>query len=99
MNDGVKIVLERMETHPEEFHKTCDKWKFIYQDYFRDSMTETEKGMIFDKLKQIRREEMTFMVMATLTADDLLEDDDDPFNIKTVGTRGNAYDLRGRKTK
>jgi vacuolar-type H+-ATPase catalytic subunit A/Vma1 len=68
LNDGVAIVLARMETHPEEFFTTStDKWKFIYQEYFRDAMTETEKGMVFDKLKQIRRTELTMRVMMVMT--------------------------------
>jgi hypothetical protein len=68
LNDGVAIVLARMETHPEEFFTTAiDKWKFIYQEYFRDAMTETEKGMVFDKLKQIRRTEFTMRVMTVMT--------------------------------
>ena len=68
LNDGVAIVLARMETHPEEFFTTStDKWKFIYHEYFRDAMTETEKGMVFDKLKQIRRTELTMRVMMVMT--------------------------------
>jgi hypothetical protein len=70
LNDGVAIVLARMETHPEEFFTTStDKWKFIYHEYFRDAMTETEKGMVFDKLKQIRRTELTMRVMTVMTND------------------------------
>lgn len=63
---GVGIVLARMDSHPEEFHAECDKWKFIYKDYFRDSMSETEKGMIFDRIKQIRKQEFNQMVLQTL---------------------------------
>ena len=66
MNDGVSIVLSRMETHPEEFYAGNDRWKFIYSDYYRDSMTETEKGMIFDKLREIRRAELTARVMTVM---------------------------------
>ena len=70
MNDGIAIVLARMETHPEEFYTTAtDKWKFIYSDYFKDAMTETEKGMIYDKIKEIRKAEFTARVMQTMTAD------------------------------
>jgi hypothetical protein len=70
MNDGIAIVLARMETHPEEFYTTAtDKWKFIYSDYFKDAMTETEKGMIYDKIRQIRKDEFTARVMLTMTAD------------------------------
>ena len=66
MNDGIAIVLQRMETHPEEFFGTEDKWKFIFKDYFRDSMTETEKGLMFDKMKKLRRAEFTTLVMKTM---------------------------------
>ena len=59
-----------METHPEEFYTTAtDKWKFIYSDYFKDAMSETEKGMIYDKIKEIRKAEFTARVMQTITAD------------------------------
>ena len=68
MSNGVDLVLARMESHPEEFYTSAtDKWKFIYSDYFRDAMTETEKGMIFDKIREIRKAEFTGKVMTVLT--------------------------------
>jgi hypothetical protein len=67
MNSGVEIVLARMSTHPEEFYGDSDKWKFIYKEYFRDAMTEAEKGAIFDRVKEIRKEEFTLYVMETMT--------------------------------
>lgn len=68
MSNGVDLVLARMESHPEEFYTSAtDKWKFIYSEYFRDAMTETEKGLIFDKIKEIRKAEFTAKVMSTLT--------------------------------
>ena len=77
---GVGIVLARMDTHPEEFHADSDKWKFIYKDYFRDAMNETEKGMIFDKIKQIRKNEFNQMVLQTLVPPEEKEfTDPDPF--------------------
>lgn len=77
---GVGIVLARMESHPEEFHAECDKWKFIYKDYFRDAMSETEKGMIFDRIRDIRKQEFNQMVLQTLVPPEEEEfDDPDPF--------------------
>jgi hypothetical protein len=68
MSNGVDLVLARMESHPEEFYTSAnDKWKFIYSEYFRDAMSETEKGLIFDKLKEIRKAEFTAKVMTVLT--------------------------------
>lgn len=63
MNSGVEIVLARMSTHPEEFYGDSDKWKFIYKEYFRDAMSEEEKGAIFDRIKEIRKEGFTQAVM------------------------------------
>ena len=73
---GVGIVLARMDTHPEEFYGECDKWKFIYKEYFRDAMSETEKGMIFDRIKQIRKDEFTAVVLQTLVPPEEEEQDD-----------------------
>jgi hypothetical protein len=75
MNKGVEIVLARMDSNPEEFYQGSDKWKFIYTEYFRDAMTEAEKGMIFDKLKVIRNEEFTRKVITTLLPPDRKESD------------------------
>lgn len=84
MNKGVETVLARMESNPEEFFTSAnDKWKFIYSEYFRDAMTETEKGLIFDKIKEIRREELTQKVMATLLP---LEDKEEQEESKGFGT-------------
>jgi hypothetical protein len=70
LNQGVSIVLSRMDTHPEEFYANNDTWKFIYKEYFRDSMSETEKGMVFDKIKKIRRQEFTGAVLEALLVPD-----------------------------
>lgn len=74
MNSGVEIVLARMATHPEEFYGDNDKWKFIYKEYFRDAMTETEKGAIFDRIKEIRKEEFTLYVMKAITNEEHTEE-------------------------
>lgn len=74
---GVGIVLARMDSHPEEFHSGNDKWMFIYKDYFRDAMSETEKGMIFDKIKKIRKSEFDQMVLQTLVPPQIDDDDEE----------------------
>ena len=63
---AVGIVLARMDTHPDEFFGDEKKWAFIYKEYFRDIMTESEKGMLHEKLKEIRRMEFSQRVMTTL---------------------------------
>ncbi len=65
---GVEVVLSRMKTHPEEFFESSAKsrWGFIYKDYFRDSMTESEKGRIHEALKGVRRMEFDALVVKEL---------------------------------
>lgn len=100
---GVGIVLSRMDSHPEEFWSECEKWRFIYKDYFRDAMTEAEKGMIFDKMKKIRKEEFNHLVLKNLVdianePEEAEEDDDDPFGYAPVKREGSTvkYDSMNR---
>lgn len=72
---GVDIVLARMDTHPEEFYGEEKKWAFIYKEYFRDVMTEIERGQLFEKLKKIRRQEFNERVMTTLVPPEPEQDD------------------------
>mgnify|MGYP003337797184 FL=1 len=55
ISDGVRTVIARMESHPEEFFGDTPKWRFIFRDTFREVMTETEKGMIHAALQEGRR--------------------------------------------
>ena len=81
MNNGIEIILARMDTHPDEFMFGNEKWKFIYSDYFRDSLSEGEKGAIHDKLKQLRLEEFNQRVLQTLVPEE--EQEDEWTDIKT----------------
>jgi len=92
MNAGVEIVLKRMETHPEEFYYGVEKWAFIYKDYYRDALTETEKGMIFDKIKEVRLGELTGKVMTTLTD----EKEEDEFENRSEVSTGTHNMRKGR---
>jgi hypothetical protein len=82
MNNGIEIILARMDTHPDEFMFGNEKWKFIYSDYFRDSLSEGEKGAIHDKLKQLRLEEFNQRVLQTLVPAEEAQEDEWT-NIKT----------------
>jgi hypothetical protein len=73
---GVDIVLARMDTHPEEFYGEEKKWAFIYKEYFRDVMTEIERGQLFEKLKKIRRQEFNERVFTTLVPPEEVEDEE-----------------------
>jgi hypothetical protein len=70
---GVETILARMKTHPEEFFETQSngRWRFIFKDYFRDAMNETEKGRIHDALKKIRRMEFDATVLKELMREEV----------------------------
>lgn len=66
---GVEVILSRMKSHPEEFFEAGDKrgrWAFIYKDYFKDSLSESEKGRIMESLRVVRRMEFDAMVVKEL---------------------------------
>jgi hypothetical protein len=68
---GIKALIGRMESNPEEFFDEAPKWRFMFAERFRDTMTESEKGAIHAALKEVRRREFEHKVMRTLLEDDL----------------------------
>lgn len=62
MNDGVKILLERMQTHPEEFYGHYNKWTEVI-DKFEKFFNANERALINGALTNLRREEFTRVVM------------------------------------
>jgi hypothetical protein len=73
IGSGVQTLVNRMESHPEEFFGEASKWHFMFQERFRDTMTESEKGAIHGALKEVRRKEFEYKVMRTLLEDNLKE--------------------------
>jgi hypothetical protein len=65
MNDGVKMLLERMQTHPEEFVGKRPRWNYILEQY-QSVLAEDEAKAINDGLKELRRYELTRAVMKEL---------------------------------
>jgi hypothetical protein len=65
MNDGVKILLERMQTHPEEFHGEHNRWSEVINN-FEKFFSTSERAIINGSLTNIRREEFTRIVMQEL---------------------------------
>lgn len=70
LSDGVKILLERMKTNPEDFYGDSLHWRFMFAEKFRDVLTEPEKGMIHEALKNLRRVEFNGLVVATILRDE-----------------------------
>jgi hypothetical protein len=85
MNDGVKILLERMQTHPEEFHGSYNRWTEVIER-FEKFFSTSEKAMINGALTNIRRDEFTRVVMQEILREPTpVEIDPDTFTIKTTG--------------
>jgi hypothetical protein len=73
---GVDALIERMELYPEEFFENGDKrsrWTFMYKDYFRDALTESEKGRIHEAVRKMRRLEFDATVLKELMKDEVKE--------------------------
>lgn len=69
MNDGVKILLARMETHPEEFaynsNRGGGKWTDLLNT-FRHCLTIEEINAIDEGIRGIERDRFTELVMTEL---------------------------------
>ena len=73
LSTGVRTLLARMESNPEEFYGEADKWRFMFSPNFREVMTEPEKGALHEALAEVRRKEFDERVMRRLLQDDLDE--------------------------
>ena len=80
MNQGVQILLDRMDTNPEEFDDYSGKWgdiigavharKSIPEGHSKDAplpfLTDPEVNALYDKLEDVRRENFTSDVLRRL---------------------------------
>jgi len=86
MNDGVKILLARMETHPEEFaydpREGMSKWGRLL-DNFRHCLTKEEINAVEVGLRNIERDRFTELVMTELL--DPHENVQQEINFRTSG--------------
>jgi hypothetical protein len=70
LSAGVRALLGRMESNPEEFYGDASKWNFMFAANFRDVMTEPEKGALHEALKDVRRKEFDELVMRRILRDE-----------------------------
>lgn len=80
MNQGVQILLDRMDTNPEEFDDYTGKWgdiigavharKSIPETHSKDAplpfLTDPEVNALYEKLEDVRRENFTSDVLRRL---------------------------------
>ena len=73
LSAGVRALVGRMESNPEEFFDDAQKWRFMFGDKFREVMTEPEKGALHEALCEVRRKEFDERVMRRLLQEDMEE--------------------------
>ena len=83
----MKILLERMKTHPEEFFRgytdAQSKWGMIV-DRYRNVLTEEEMKAYNEALNEIARQQFTASVLESLLAEPV-KIDPNTYTINTVG--------------
>ena len=79
MCSGVRTLLARMESNPEEFFRGEMKWQFMYEARFREVLTDAERDALQEALRVVHRHEFD----STVTQE-LLRDKED-FRYNTVG--------------
>ena len=71
LSAGVRALVGRMESNPNEFYGEAEKWRFMFSANFRDVLTEPEKGALHEALKEVRRKEFDEKVMRELLKDNM----------------------------
>lgn len=67
MNDGVKILLERMKTNPEEFGGVHSKWNRVISDHIA-FLEEDDRKAITKGIDEIMQQRFSEEVIKTLIA-------------------------------
>jgi len=65
MENGVKILIERLKTNPEEFEESGNRWMNIVRAY-KDFMTEEDRTAIENALRPLVMGKMNADVLNTL---------------------------------
>ena len=71
LSAGVRALVARMESNPQEFYGTADKWQFMFDAKYREVLTEPEKGAMHEALKEVRRKEFDEKVMRGILKDEM----------------------------
>ena len=90
---GVDALIERMELYPEEFFESGEKrgrWAFMYKEYFRDAMTESEKGRIHEAVRKMRRMEFDATVLKELMKDEAPKEVEEPLSGSVLTSNGKS---------
>lgn len=84
--NGVDVLIDRMKQFPQEFFEQGgerSRWAFIYKDYFKDVLSESEKGRIHEQLKVVRRMELDAMILKELFKEEKKESEGEMMAFRT----------------
>ena len=74
MNEGVRMLVKRIESDPQEFEDgSLTKWGRVlggFPERYRDILTKDEIEIVEAKLKEAQRTNFTSLVMRVLTGTD-----------------------------
>ena len=95
LSAGVRALVGRMESNPNEFYGEADKWRFMFSSNFRDVLTEPEKGALHEALKEVRRKEFDEKVMRELLKDQMENQlkGDIPIHLSITGAGGTGFGM------
>jgi hypothetical protein len=97
MNDGVKILLDRMKTNPEEFYGEYNKWTEVLSKFER-FLNEDDVARIYAEIGKIRRDEFTRVVMQEILREPTpVEIDPNTYTINNAGETFRERLMKGNK--
>jgi len=67
MHPAIELILARMESNPEEFMSTRDRWGDIITELNKYT-TEEERRLVFEKMRSIRLDAVHKQIMQELCA-------------------------------
>lgn len=97
ISNGVKILLGRMASHPEDFYGDALQWRFMFSEKFRDVLTEPEKGMIHEALEELRRGEFNSLVLQAILRDEEEKKEVEEKAAEAMRARGNAITKQAKQ--
>lgn len=83
MLDGIKVLIERMDSHPEEFFgDLAYRWAAIMQDIAKhgpEFLEEDDLMLLNKKVKEVRRKELNAKIMDEIASSERLTQAQDKF--------------------
>jgi len=100
MESGVKILLERIKTNPEEFlgGEKYHKWSLII-DRYKDFFTEEESKALTDALRNVVMPQFNKEVLKKLMVEESDDEIFEPFGRPILKAEGSSITYSSAKAK